>query len=192
MEPDLFAEGGRITLRQLDVARDPPTLTLALQLTIRWPNVSGFAGMIVSLAARERPAVGESMTSSSRRDPSPAGERIGGTPTKGHAGPRCALGEVFPRIRGRDVSACDRCHLTSPPAADLADSRRNEGNVMHSAAHRSVTVVTLMTLIFTPMLKGHHWVNVLTGKTTETKIEQCKPGEPCPARKHITQKIVQP
>ena len=47
---------------------------------------------------------------------------------------------------------------------------------MHSAAHRSVTVVTLMTLIFTPMLKGHHWVNVLTGKTTETTIEQCKPG----------------
>jgi hypothetical protein len=73
-----------------------------------------------------------------------------------------------------------------------ADSRRNEGNVMHSAAHRSVTVVTLMTLIFTPMFKGHHWVNVLTGKTTETRIEQCKPGEPCPARKHITQKIVQP
>jgi hypothetical protein len=90
------------------------------------------------------------------------------------------------------VSAFDRCHLTSPPAADLADSRRNEGNVMHSAAHRSVTVVTLMTLIFTPMLKGHHWVNVLTGKTKETKIEQCTPGESCPARKHITQKIVQP
>jgi hypothetical protein len=63
---------------------------------------------------------------------------------------------------------------------------------MHSAAHRSVTVVTLMTLIFTPMLKGHHWVNVLTGKTTETTIEQCKPGDPCPARKHITQRIVQP
>ena len=45
---------------------------------------------------------------------------------------------------------------------------------MHSAAHRSVTVVTLMTLIFTPMLKGHDWVNVLTGKTTETTIVRCK------------------
>jgi hypothetical protein len=82
--------------------------------------------------------------------------------------------------------------LSHPPAASPVDSRRKKGNIMHSAAHRSVTVVTLMTLIFTPMLKGHHWVNVLTGKTTETKIEQCKPGDPCPARKHITQRIVQP
>lgn len=63
---------------------------------------------------------------------------------------------------------------------------------MHSAAHRSVTVVTLMTLIFTPMLKGHHWVNVLTGKTTEETIVRCERGDPCPARKHVTQRIVQP
>jgi hypothetical protein len=77
-------------------------------------------------------------------------------------------------------------------AAGPADSRRHEGNLMHSAAHRSVTVVTLMTLIFTPMLKGHHWVNVLTGKTTETTVVKCEPGDPCPARKHVTQRIVQP
>ena len=61
---------------------------------------------------------------------------------------------------------------------------------MNSAAHRSVTVVTVMTLIFTPMLRGHHWVNILTGRTTETHVVKCEPGDPCPAQKHITQKIV--
>jgi hypothetical protein len=49
-----------------------------------------------------------------------------------------------------------------------------------------------MTLIFTPMLRGHHWVNVLTGKTTETTIVECQTGDPCPARKHIVKKIVLP
>jgi hypothetical protein len=63
-------------------------------------------------------------------------------------------------------------------------------NNVQSAAHRSVTVVTVMTLIFTPMLRGHHWVDVLTGRTAETHTEQCQPGDPCPAQKHITQKIV--
>ena len=65
-----------------------------------------------------------------------------------------------------------------------------EGEIyVQSAAHRSLTVVTVMAFIFTPMLKGNHWVDALTGKTTETHTEQCQPGDPCPARKHITQKI---
>jgi hypothetical protein len=69
--------------------------------------------------------------------------------------------------------------------------RQSEGEIyVQSAAHRSVTVVTVMTLVFTPMLKGNHWVDVLTGRTTETHTEQCQPGDPCPAQKHITQKIV--
>ena len=80
--------------------------------------------------------------------------------------------------------------MHSPQADDAAPAEK--GKTMHSAAHRSVTVVTLMTLIFTPMLKGHHWVNVLTGKKTETYIVQCQPSEHCPAQKHITQKIVLP
>jgi len=63
---------------------------------------------------------------------------------------------------------------------------------VHSAAHRSVTVVTVVTLIFTPLLKGHHWMNLLTGRTTETHVVQCQPSEPCPAQKHIVQKIVLP
>lgn len=63
---------------------------------------------------------------------------------------------------------------------------------MHSAAHRSVTIVTVMTLIFTPMLKGRHWVEFLTGTNFEVTVVQCQPSEPCPAQKHITQKIVLP
>ena len=50
----------------------------------------------------------------------------------------------------------------SPQALPRTRTPRAEGFALHSAAHRSVTVVTVMTLIFTPMLKGgHHWVNVL-------------------------------
>jgi hypothetical protein len=63
---------------------------------------------------------------------------------------------------------------------------------MNSAAHRSFTVVTVLTLLFTPMLKGHHWVNILTGKTTETHVVQCTPGASCPGHKHITVKVVLP
>jgi hypothetical protein len=61
---------------------------------------------------------------------------------------------------------------------------------LHSAAHRCVTVVTVMTLIFGPTWKNHHWVWQMIGKSTETKIVDCQPGEPCPAQRHITQKIV--
>jgi hypothetical protein len=63
---------------------------------------------------------------------------------------------------------------------------------LSSASHRTVTVVTVVTLIFTPMLKGHHWKNVLSGKTTETHAVQCQPGHPCPKHKRIVQKVILP
>jgi hypothetical protein len=63
---------------------------------------------------------------------------------------------------------------------------------MQSAATRGFTVVTVMTLIFTPVWKGGHWIDVLTGKKNETTIVKCQPNDPCPAHKHITQKIVLP
>ena len=63
---------------------------------------------------------------------------------------------------------------------------------MQSAATRGFTVVTIVTLIFTPVWKGKHWVEVLTGKKTETTVVKCAPGDPCPAQKHIKQKIVLP
>jgi hypothetical protein len=64
---------------------------------------------------------------------------------------------------------------------------------MQSAATRGFTVVTVVTLLFTPLWRGHHhWVDVLTGKTTETTVVTCQPNEPCPAQKHSTNKVVLP
>jgi hypothetical protein len=63
---------------------------------------------------------------------------------------------------------------------------------MQSAATRGFTVVTLMTLVFTPVWKGNHWVDILTGKTTETTVVTCQRNDPCPAQKHITKKVVLP
>jgi len=63
---------------------------------------------------------------------------------------------------------------------------------LSSASHRTVTVVTVVTLIFTPMLKGHHWKNVLTGKTTETHTAQCASHHPCSKHKRIVRKIILP
>ena len=35
-------------------------------------------------------------------------------------------------------------------------------------------------------------VDVLTGKKTETTVVTCQPNDPCPAEKHITQKVALP
>ena len=61
---------------------------------------------------------------------------------------------------------------------------------MQSAATRGFTVVTVVTLIFTPVWKRNHWLDVLTGKTTEKTVVKCQPNEPCPGQKHITKKVV--
>jgi hypothetical protein len=63
---------------------------------------------------------------------------------------------------------------------------------MHSIAHRSVTIVTILTLIFTPLvLRGGHVIQVLTGHKVEQQQVQCKPGDPCPLVKVEVHKIVQ-
>jgi hypothetical protein len=63
---------------------------------------------------------------------------------------------------------------------------------VHSVHHRGVTVVTIITLIFMPVFRHRHWIEVLTGVKTETQIVKCQPNDPCPAEKHIIQKIVLP
>jgi len=63
---------------------------------------------------------------------------------------------------------------------------------MQSAATRGFTVVTLVTMVFTPLWKGNRWVDVLIGKRTETTVVKCQPNEPCPAQKHITKKVILP
>jgi len=80
-----------------------------------------------------------------------------------------------------------------PHLHTAAAAANSEGILaMQSAATRGFTVVTVVTLIFTPVWKGKHWVDVLTGKKTETTIVKCQPNDPCPRHKHITQKIVLP
>ena len=78
---------------------------------------------------------------------------------------------------------------SSPPPVKR---RQPRGTALSSASHRTVTVVTVVTLIFTPMLKGHHWKNILTGKTTETDTVQCESHHPCPKHKRIVRKIILP
>ena len=63
---------------------------------------------------------------------------------------------------------------------------------MQSAATRGFTVVTVVTLFFTPVWKKNHWVEILTGKKKETTVVKCQPNAPCPAHKHITKKVVLP
>ena len=63
---------------------------------------------------------------------------------------------------------------------------------MHSAHTRGVTIVTILTLIFTPMLKHHHWFNFLTGTTVETKVVKCEKSKPCPFADFVVKKIVLP
>jgi hypothetical protein len=88
-----------------------------------------------------------------------------------------------------------RIRFGTPP---LAPTEENPAHAlggfaaMQSAATRGFTVVTVVTLIFTPVWKGKHWVDVLTGKKSETTIVKCQPNDPCPGHKHITQKIVLP
>jgi hypothetical protein len=47
-------------------------------------------------------------------------------------------------------------------------------------------------MIFMPMLKGHHWVDVLTGKTETTTIVDCSSADPCPDQQHVVQRVVLP
>jgi hypothetical protein len=61
---------------------------------------------------------------------------------------------------------------------------------VNSGAHRGVTVVTVITLIFTPVFNHHFFFWRFVGKSKETHIEQCVAHRPCPARR-VEVKIVQ-
>jgi hypothetical protein len=60
---------------------------------------------------------------------------------------------------------------------------------LQSIAHRSVTVVTVMTLIFAPVLKNNHWTDKLVDKDKTTDVVACDPGQPCPAKQHVLEKV---
>jgi hypothetical protein len=63
---------------------------------------------------------------------------------------------------------------------------------MNSGGHRGFTVVTIVTLIFSPVFVNHHWLYKLTGRTTETEQVACAPKDPCPARKTIVEVVMPP
>jgi hypothetical protein len=62
---------------------------------------------------------------------------------------------------------------------------------MNSGGHRGFTVVTIVTLIFSPVFAHHHWLYRLTSWTSESHVEQCVARQPCPAFKRIVN-IVKP
>ena len=62
---------------------------------------------------------------------------------------------------------------------------------MSSGGHRGFTVVTIITLIFTPFFAHHHWTWKLIGKTTETHVEACAPKQPCPPHRTIVNIVKQ-
>jgi N-acyl-L-homoserine lactone synthetase len=63
---------------------------------------------------------------------------------------------------------------------------------MNSGAHRGVTVVTVLTLIFAPVFKHNHWVWKLVGKTRETHTEKCVAKQPCPFRRREVRIVTLP
>ena len=64
---------------------------------------------------------------------------------------------------------------------------------MRSAGTRSVTVVTIVTLLFSPLFHhGKQTGEKLVGKTESTVTIKCQPGAPCPAKKTIVTKVMLP
>ena len=61
-----------------------------------------------------------------------------------------------------------------------------------SGAHRGVTVITIVTIIFTPVWRHGDVHLKKTGKEkTETTVE-CRPHAPCPKRIRIVQAVIKP
>jgi len=64
---------------------------------------------------------------------------------------------------------------------------------VRSAGTRSVTVVTIVTLLFSPLFHhGKQNGEKLVGKTESTVTVKCHPGAPCPEKKTIVTKVVLP
>jgi hypothetical protein len=63
---------------------------------------------------------------------------------------------------------------------------------MSSGSYRGFTVVTIITLIFSPIFMHHQWLYRLTGTTSETHTVQCVVNKPCPTRQLIVNVVFQP
>lgn len=63
---------------------------------------------------------------------------------------------------------------------------------MGSAAARGVTIVTIVTLIFTPVWKNGRWHLQPVGKQSDTSTVDCQIHAPCPPWKTVVRKVVRP
>ena len=62
---------------------------------------------------------------------------------------------------------------------------------MNSGGTRGFTVVTILTLVFAPILQNHHWTWRLDQVKSDTHTEACVVQQPCPTNK-IVVNIVKP
>ena len=60
---------------------------------------------------------------------------------------------------------------------------------MNSIGHRAVTVVTLVTLIYAPFFRNHHWVWSIVARQTRTTTVVCAPSKPCPKTRTAVKKV---
>jgi hypothetical protein len=63
---------------------------------------------------------------------------------------------------------------------------------MGSAAARGVTIVTIVTLIFTPVWKNGRWHLQPVGKQSDTSTVECGTHGSCPPWKTVVRKVVRP
>jgi hypothetical protein len=63
---------------------------------------------------------------------------------------------------------------------------------VRSIGGRGVTIVTIITLIFTAFAGRHGTQLKLTGMTVETRVVQCVAGQPCPAFQLVVNTVIQP
>jgi hypothetical protein len=60
---------------------------------------------------------------------------------------------------------------------------------MRSAGAPTATVLVIITMVFAPVMKHNHWVNMLVGHSQTTVIVACPDTSNCPRRASITETV---
>jgi hypothetical protein len=63
---------------------------------------------------------------------------------------------------------------------------------LNNASHRGLTVVTIVTMIFAPLLVDHHWLYNLVSVHTQTTTVPCVAHRPCPAEQTVVNRVRPP
>jgi hypothetical protein len=69
--------------------------------------------------------------------------------------------------------------------------KQSKGEQNEQGGHRGITVVTVVTLVFAPVLAHNRWFWRLVDRTEATHVEQCEAKEPCPKQKRIVNVVRQ-